>query len=1478
MAGYDDTYQMIISTLMGRPVGTEIQPENQQAYEINMLNYIRSLELLANGPLIGIAEPNTQPIQPNDSRVCYIAGVAQDRAVTFQNFRNYLGQPIQITNGQMEACLVILIWDTQYWSSTQVPTSIISAAENANFYYGYNIRKTYPSVSSMNADSSNPIGADGKYIQIGELVSVVNNSNPNENGIYSYSGSGWIFQSSFNFQIVQNTGNDPNSPISQKGATDIFLPTNPKFIRKAAVATVDALTVTYPDAQVNWASKVTSGGGYIYWFNGTSWGNTGLKEFPVENLNVLTSSRIIAVNNPALYPELPIEYSALGTIVKFENENLPAPLVNMGLNYFASKTKAANNLEWYPALNVSSGAMLPLPGQYVRCSYIVYNVDNPPVKVDNTISSRSRLMYMTPSGQVNVTPLSTNISKLANKCYKIDLFYQIPLTATATATATALWLEIILETDNSIPTGRTVYLTAINFAYSDNTEISLCNELSGEASLLALQLARQLASSIGSIESRLNVIEKHSGSTKLNSSVVGGDFPTTIGNVSQNGSLYQTPQNSYLTDLGIKRMGYGGKNSSGNVELYIALNTELRQTYWDNNGRWCKVRWYIYSKTGAICTLTGNRLSVLGTGQTVAYSNNLVSYKKINDQVFEVTALFKINISNNLPSYIYLTSVWEAADVPSGFVSGDLSDGGVSIWFADSSEALDDANIKEDWVESPVTPDDWITIGQADERYLTNSEAEATYAQKSIVDNIASKFKLRSIVIGGNLPDGTRNVNQTTGLYANSTNQYLNNLEISRYGYANVGGNGNVECYINMASLIPTLLSNYDKWCRIRWYIYSKSGKMCTLTGNRLSVLGLNPVISYANGKVKYSQVDEQIFEVNAVFQIKQTTTPSIMYISSVWEAADVPSGFVSGDLGHTGIGMWIANTEAELDENIIENDWVFDENSVLDVKTADELYVRKTDEPEEELDYNNVSYNQASIAPFLEKYRMKQGDSFNQINVCLAGDSIFGRVDKSTGFNPNSPEISLTPDVNNPSESQPGYLTGHFPPNMWEQIVAFKVLEMLQFNDADVKYFNHVASEITKTGTWVDRFPVGADCIRTVTTDVTGSAITLSFNSATFCKFVYSGYGYNSATRKIQVSFSDDNGSTWKSPEDLGLTESLQSSSEGSGIYFLPSTQYKWGNLIWKGFDKSKSYRIKVEKIDTTGTLNVWGFETWSNPRINVIVTAEGGNTAGSQKGAPQRFYSNMYGQDLVIYELPYLNDLGVGMIKQFKGSITPSSPAPSSPVANDFYYCSQDGTYVNFGNITTSADSYIEWSGSEWRLGSYQIDNRINNLYFHNNRYVFERLSKQGVPVLTIITHISTSFTSRPYTQDYGLILLRLLTKQFGFACIDLNKYQIEYNINGIYSDGTHLNDAGVELYRKLIFEVLNPKDECIVYAYSPFRGKKLSGKGANSNSISFGFEMKGIPTVRLFNTSRLLGDVTNSGFTTTGTGTFDWEAFIE
>lgn len=195
MAGYDDTYNMIISTLMGRPAGTEIQPENHQAFALNILEYIRSLELLANAPFIGVATPTTQPVQPDDSRACYIAGVAQDRTTTFQNFRDMNGDPISITNGEMEACLVIFVWNAQYWSAETVPTNIISSADQAYFFYNLTIRKTYDSVSSMNADVNYPIGNDGKYIKVGEIVSVHNESNSTEDAIYSWEeGPKWQLQ------------------------------------------------------------------------------------------------------------------------------------------------------------------------------------------------------------------------------------------------------------------------------------------------------------------------------------------------------------------------------------------------------------------------------------------------------------------------------------------------------------------------------------------------------------------------------------------------------------------------------------------------------------------------------------------------------------------------------------------------------------------------------------------------------------------------------------------------------------------------------------------------------------------------------------------------------------------------------------------------------------------------------------------------------------------------------------------------------------------------------------------------------------------------------------------------------------------------------------------------------------------------------------------------------------------------------------
>lgn len=190
MAGYDDTRKKILETLMQRPSGTEIQPNNHQDFALNLLEYIRSVELISGSTLIGVAYDNTVPVQSDDANEAYIAGVAQRRSVTFKNFRDVNGNPITITTGEMEAKLVILTWNKQYWTAQEIVANIISQADTAYFFYALTIQKTYASKAAMEADKKSPIGNDGNTIKRGEIVSVHNESKETEDAIYSYEYDG----------------------------------------------------------------------------------------------------------------------------------------------------------------------------------------------------------------------------------------------------------------------------------------------------------------------------------------------------------------------------------------------------------------------------------------------------------------------------------------------------------------------------------------------------------------------------------------------------------------------------------------------------------------------------------------------------------------------------------------------------------------------------------------------------------------------------------------------------------------------------------------------------------------------------------------------------------------------------------------------------------------------------------------------------------------------------------------------------------------------------------------------------------------------------------------------------------------------------------------------------------------------------------------------------------------------------------------
>ena len=181
----------------------------------------------------------------------------------------------------------------------------------------------------------------------------------------------------------------------------------------------------------------------------------------------------------------------------------------------------------------------------------------------------------------------------------------------------------------------------------------------------------------------------------------------------------------------------------------------------------------------------------------------------------------------------------------------------------------------------------------------------------------------------------------------------------------------------------------------------------------------------------------------------------------------------------------------------------------------------------------------------------------------------------------------------------------------------------------------------------------------------------------------------------------------------------------------------------------------------------------------------------------------------------------------------------------------------------------------------GSTELKTQLNK-YKEDNETVFRRLATLGCPVLTLITHNSIGWvTSRPFAPKEGLTILRNLVSKYGFASIDLNYYQMNFGYaTGMYSDGVHLNDTGVELYRLLITKLLKINyDKRFVGASEGVVYKKRIDSGSGAGTIAFGFEFSTTPTVRIYGNSEIaISSITQSGFTVTGSGAFDWEAYID
>ena len=133
MAGYADTRELIINTLMGRPADTEIQPEDHQAFALQITEYIRQVELVAgSGVPVAFAEPDTVPVQPDNGQAVYLSYVPRNVTKNFVNFINQSGNSISVTSSSGEVKLVTLLWNGSYWSSQIVTIDVLSDDSSVN--------------------------------------------------------------------------------------------------------------------------------------------------------------------------------------------------------------------------------------------------------------------------------------------------------------------------------------------------------------------------------------------------------------------------------------------------------------------------------------------------------------------------------------------------------------------------------------------------------------------------------------------------------------------------------------------------------------------------------------------------------------------------------------------------------------------------------------------------------------------------------------------------------------------------------------------------------------------------------------------------------------------------------------------------------------------------------------------------------------------------------------------------------------------------------------------------------------------------------------------------------------------------------------------------------------------------------------------------------------------------------------------------
>lgn len=123
---YNDVRKLILQTLEERPEGTKVQVPNQQNYELALLDYVQQLQTAMSTSIVGIADEDTEPIEPPTSYISYLSQVGVNSTIKYKNFIDSDSNQISVTTDKTHVAIVILFWNTNYWQYSFIEIPVVN--------------------------------------------------------------------------------------------------------------------------------------------------------------------------------------------------------------------------------------------------------------------------------------------------------------------------------------------------------------------------------------------------------------------------------------------------------------------------------------------------------------------------------------------------------------------------------------------------------------------------------------------------------------------------------------------------------------------------------------------------------------------------------------------------------------------------------------------------------------------------------------------------------------------------------------------------------------------------------------------------------------------------------------------------------------------------------------------------------------------------------------------------------------------------------------------------------------------------------------------------------------------------------------------------------------------------------------------------------------------------------------------------------